>query len=237
MFPVEVMQMSRLVFAPISFSIFLLISGCTTYIENEASLPFEPIYPSAHITPDGGAPTGGIFKTNSAGLFASDIRAREVGDILTVSLNETFAATKSQNAASAKDDSFGVTLPTGIPNLFTGGYDKNAAGLNAGTKRSFAGSGSAAQSNSLTGLLTVTVTRVFDNGNMEIAGQKKLTLNNGDEYVRLTGLIRPEDVSATNTVQSNRIADAEIVYVGAGEIADSSRQGWLSRTMRNVSPF
>ena len=66
---------------------------------------------------------------------------------------------------------------------------------------------------------------------------KKLTLNNGDEYVRLTGLIRPEDISATNTVQSNRIADAEIVYVGAGEIADSSRQGWLSRTMRNISPL
>ena len=121
--------------------------------------------------------------------------------------------------------------------MFTGGYDKDNAGLNAGTARTFAGSGSAAQSNSLTGLLTVTVTRVFDNGNMEIAGQKKLTLNNGDEYVRLTGLIRPEDISATNTVQSNRIADAAIVYVGAGEIADSSRQGWLSRTMRNISPL
>ena len=154
-----------------------------------------------------------------------------------MALNETFAATKAQTAASSKNDNFGVTLPTGLPNLFTGGYDKNAAGLNAGTARTFAGSGSAAQSNSLTGLLTVTVTRVFDNGNMEIAGQKKLTLNNGDEYVRLTGLIRPEDISATNTVQSNRIADAEIVYVGAGEIADSSRQGWLSRTMRNVSPL
>ena len=214
-----------------------LIAGCSTYVENEASLAFKPIYPSAHITPEGEAPTGGIFKASESGLFASDIRARDVGDILTVALNETFAATKAQTAASAKNDTFGVTLPTGLPNMFTGGYDKNAAGLNAGTARSFAGSGSAAQSNSLTGLLTVTVTRVFDNGNMEIAGQKKLTLNNGDEYVRLTGLIRPEDISATNTVQSNRIADAEIVYVGAGEIADSSRQGWLSRTMRNLSPL
>ena len=121
--------------------------------------------------------------------------------------------------------------------MLTGGYDKNGAGLNAGTTRSFAGSGAAAQSNSLTGELTVLVTRVFENGNMEIAGQKKLTLNNGDEYVRLTGLIRPEDVSAENKIDSRRIADAQIVYVGAGEIADSSQQGWLSRTMRNVSPF
>ena len=81
------------------------------------------------------------------------------------------------------------------------------------------------------------MTRVFENGNMEIAGQKKLTLNNGDEYVRLTGLIRPEDVSAENKIDSRRIADAQIVYVGAGEISDASQQGWLSRTMRNVSPF
>ena len=219
------------------FGLASLIAGCSTYIENEASLDFKPIYPSAHITPEGEAPTGGIFKLNGGGLFASDIRARDVGDILTVEMRETFAATKAQTASSAKNDTFGVTLPTGLPNVFTGGFDKNAAGLNAGAARTFAGSGSAAQSNSLVGLLTVTVTRVFDNGNMQIAGQKKLTLNNGDEYVRLSGLIRPEDISATNTVKSERIADAEIIYVGAGEIADSSRQGWLSRTMRNVSPF
>ena len=106
-----------------------LMAGCSTYIENEASLAFEPIYPAAHVTPDGEAPTGGIFKTNGNGLFASDIRARDVGDILTVALNETFAATKAQTAASAKNDTFGVTLPTGLPNILTGGYDKNAAGL------------------------------------------------------------------------------------------------------------
>ena len=220
-----------------SASFLLSAGGCATYVENQASLAFEPIYPHANLATDEGVPTGGIYKASSNGLFASDIRARDVGDILTVSLLETFTATKSQSAASAKNDAFAVTLPTGLPNMFTGGYDKNAAGLNAGTTRSFAGSGNAAQSNSLTGFLTVMVTRVFDNGNMEIAGQKKLRLNNGDEYVRLTGLIRPEDITANNVVLSNRIADAEIVYVGAGEIADSSRQGWLSRTMRTLSPL
>ena len=121
------------------FAAFLLLglagltAGCSTYVENEASLAFEPIYPAAHITPESEAPTGGIYKTNGSGLFASDIRAREVGDILTVALNETFSATKAQTAASSKNDNFGVTLPTGLPNLLTGGYDKNAAGLNAGT--------------------------------------------------------------------------------------------------------
>ncbi len=215
----------------------IFLSGCSTYVENQASFAFDPIYPEAHIPEDHGAPTGAIYAASKGGLFATDRRAREVGDILTVSLSETFAATKSQTAASAKTDAFDVDLPVGIPNMFTGGYDKGADPLKAGTTRSFAGSGSAAQSNSLTGLLTVTVTRVFENGNMEIAGQKKLRLNNGDEYVRLTGLVRPEDISATNLIVSNRIADAEITYVGAGEVADSSRQGWLSRTMRAISPF
>ena len=74
-----------------------IASGCSTYVENEASLPFEPIYPSAHVTPEGEAPTGGIFKSNGGGLFASDIRARDVGDILTVALNETFRGYKGAN--------------------------------------------------------------------------------------------------------------------------------------------
>ncbi len=215
----------------------MMTAGCTTYVENQASLDFKPIYPASHLKADRLAPTGGIYKASSNGLFASDIRARDVGDILTVALSEQFSATKAQTAASAKSDAFDVDLPIGLPNLFTGGFDKGVDPLKAGTTRSFSGSGNAAQSNSLTGYLTVTVTRVFENGNMEIAGQKKLRLNNGDEYIRLTGLIRPEDVSATNLVASNRIADAEIVYVGAGEIADSSRQGWLSRTLRTLSPL
>lgn len=120
--------MIRVLTTSILVGVATLLAGCSTYIENEASLAFEPIYPSAHVTPEGEAPTGGIFKASGNGLFASDIRARGVGDILTVALNETFAATKAQTAASSKNDSFGVTLPTGLPNILTGGYDKNAAG-------------------------------------------------------------------------------------------------------------
>ena len=109
--------------------------------------------------------------------------------------------------------------------------------MTAGVQNSFSGSGSASQSNSLTGKLSVTIVRVFDNGNLEIMGQKKLSLNNGNEYIRLSGVIRPEDISASNEVNSDRIAHAEITYTGAGDIHDSSKQGWLSRTLRNISPF
>jgi flagellar L-ring protein precursor FlgH len=210
-------------------------SGCASYVENQASYAFKPIYPEAQLTPDKPTPNGGIYTPVKGGLFATDRRATAVGDILTVNFQESFNASKSQSATSTKTDNFDLTLPIGLPNAVTGGF--GAGQLTSGTARNFNGAGTAAQSNSLTGLLSVTVTRVFENGNMEIRGQKKLSLNNGDEYVRVTGLVRPQDITAANVVQSSRIADAQIVYVGAGEVADSSRQGWLSRTLRTISPF
>ena len=220
--------------------VFLAMTGCSTYVSNIEGQAFAPIDPPLKLSSPQPA-NGSIFHSSQNGLFATDQRARRVGDILTVSFNETYSATKAQTASSSKADNFGVTLPTGLPNIFTGGFDKdaggNGAGLSAGTTRSFAGAGNAVQSNSFSGLLSVTVVRVFENGNMEVAGQKELTLNNGNEYVRVRGVVRPEDVSANNIVSSNRLADAQIRYTGTGQLADSSKQGWLSELMRTISPF
>lgn len=220
--------------------VFLAMTGCSTYVSNIEGQAFAPIDPPVKLSSPQPA-NGSIFHSSQNGLFATDQRARRVGDILTVSFNETYSATKAQTASSSKADNFGVTLPTGLPNIFTGGFDKdaggNGAGLSAGTTRSFAGAGNAVQSNSFSGLLSVTVVRVFENGNMEVAGQKELMLNNGNEYVRVRGVVRPEDVSANNIVSSNRLADAQIRYTGSGQLADSSKQGWLSELMRTISPF
>ena len=220
--------------------VFLAMTGCSTYVSNIEGQAFAPIDPPVKLSSPQPA-NGSIFHSSQNGLFATDQRARRVGDILTVSFNEIYSATKAQTASSSKADNFGVTLPTGLPNIFTGGFDKdaggNGAGLSAGTTRSFAGAGNAVQSNSFSGLLSVTVVRVFENGNMEVAGQKELTLNNGNEYVRVRGVVRPEDVSANNIVSSNRLADAQIRYTGTGQLADSSKQGWLSELMRTISPF
>jgi len=220
--------------------VFLAMTGCSTYVSNIEGQAFAPIDPPVKLSSPQPA-NGSIFHSSQNGLFATDQRARRVGDILTVSFNETYSATKAQTASSSKADNFGVTLPTGLPNIFTGGFDKdaggNGAGLSSGTTRSFAGAGNAVQSNSFSGLLSVTVVRVFENGNMEVAGQKELMLNNGNEYVRVRGVVRPEDVSANNIVSSNRLADAQIRYTGSGQLADSSKQGWLSDLMRTISPF
>ena len=89
----------------------------------------------------------------------------------------------------------------------------------------------------LDGTVSVTVVRVFPNGNLEIKGQKKLVLNDGSEYLRLSGIIRPGDISASNTIASSNIADARITYTNAGVYADSTQPGWLSKIFRQVTPF
>ena len=232
-------------FSKPSFSFILalallnLVSGCSTYIEDRASEAFEPVFPTVSLAPDTTRKTGAIYRAGEGGLFSKDRRERKVGDILTVDFNEVFSATKAQTAASAKSDSFELSLPLGLPNVLTGGLangDPNNA-LTTSTAQAFSGSGNAAQSNSLTGRLSVTVVRVFDNGNLGILGQKELTLNNGKEYIRVSGIVRQEDISSVNTVPSNRLADAQISYIGAGDMADSSKKGWLSRAMRTISPF
>jgi flagellar L-ring protein precursor FlgH len=217
------------------------LSGCSNYVAQLDGQAFEPVDPPINMAVNQ-LSNGAIFQSGRSGLFATDQRARRVGDLLTVTFNETFAATKAQTAASSKTDAFGVTLPTGLPNILTGGFatddsGTNGGGLTAGTARTFAGAGNAAQSNSFTGSLAVTVIRVFGNGNMEVAGQKEITLNNGNEYVRVKGVVRPEDISATNVVSSNRLADAQIRYTGSGHLADTAKPGWLSQLMRAVSPF
>ena len=217
-----------------------VLVGCSTYVSQLEGQAFEPVDPAVNLASEQPS-NGAIFRSGQSGLFATDQRARRVGDILTVTFNEIFAATKAQTAASSKADAFAVTLPTGLPNVLTGGFDTdaggNGAGLTAGTNRTFSGAGNAAQSNSFTGSLAVTVTRVFPNGNMEVAGQKEITLNNGNEYVRVKGIVRPEDISATNIVSSTRLADAQIRYTGSGHLADASKPGWLSQFMRAISPF
>ena len=98
---------------------------------------------------------------------------------------------------------------------------------------SFKGSGSASQSNSLTGFISATVVKVYPNGNLEIKGQKRLRLTDGSEYVRLAGIVRPQDISASNTVSSNLIAEAQIEYVGSGTLSNESTPGWGSKFIKS----
>ena len=228
----------------------LFLSGCSTYIENKKAEEFVPISQEIEYKEDNNVVDGSIYNSTSSGFFASDRRAKIVGDILTVTLNESVSASKSTTNNTSKTDTFGVTLPpllfrqnpavnlgTSILNGGKGTDTITNADVAAGAAQSFAGSGTAAQSNTLSGSMTVTVIRVLPNGNLEIKGQKKLILNDGSEYLRISGIIRPEDISATNSISSSSIADAKITYTNAGVYADSQQPGWLSKIFRQVTPF
>ena len=174
---------------------------------------------------------GAIFQGGYTPLTSGG-RAGQVGDIITIQLVERTAATKSNAANTQRDGSIGLTPPaTGPFSLF----DPSDVGA-SGTQQ-FKGKGDASQSNALTGEVSVTVAAVYPNGTMLVKGEKLLTLNRGDERVQISGLVRAIDISPDNRILSTRVANANIRYVGKGEIARASKQGWLQRFFSIISPF
>jgi flagellar L-ring protein precursor FlgH len=210
----------------------LFINGCSTYVEEVNNKQFKPLTPSFEEFNRENPSNGAIFSTSSSGLFSSDRRAKKVGDILSVTLSETFSSNKAVTNSSGKTDTIGAEVgPTGILRNFAG------LGGSASKTNSFSGSMATNQSNSLSGTLSATVVRVFPNGNLEIKGQKKLRITEGTEYIRLSGIIRPQDISTTNSVSSAKIAEAQIEYVGAGILDSATKPGWGSKIFRAISPF
>ena len=209
----------------------IMLSGCAQHNADRVSIDFEPMYPQEMPLVETNNRSGTIFNATRGNLFSMESRAQMVGDIITVQFAESFQATKSQNAATAKSNDSSISLPTalGTPELSTK--------LGSSLANTFSGSGSSAQSNSLNGQVSVHVVRVFQNGNLEILGQKKLTLNNGDEYIRVHGIVRPKDINEKNIVSSDRIANANIQYIGAGDIAASGKKGWYSKILYTINPL
>ena len=166
---------------------------------------------------------GAIYQSGRELVLAENPVAHHIGDIVTIVLNEATAAQKSATTTTSKANT--VTMPG------TTLINKNVSWLtnNINDASKFDGQGASAQSNSLTGYLTATVLRVLPNGNLFVAGEKQIALNQGKEYVRLTGVIRPIDLASDNSVPSFRVASAGITYDGKGAIADANAQSWLAR--------
>jgi flagellar L-ring protein precursor FlgH len=185
---------------------------------------------------------GSLFQPGFGNLY-TDSKAYRVGDILTVSLSESTNATKSATTTTAKSNAVDIANPTILgsdvsfnkPAALGGGTGDLSLAMSSDT--SFSGEGESAQSNSLTGNITVSVVEVLANGYLVVRGEKILSLNQGDEFVRLSGIIRPEDISTTNTVQSSKIANAQIIYGGSGTLADANTEGWLSGFLKKIWPF
>lgn len=204
------------------------LGGCATAprVEPPEALPQPALQAPPRET------NGAIFQAGYDVRLYEDRTARRVGDIVTVVLEEETDASKEAETNIDKDSSLSMPVPTLLGQVPT--YRGEPISFEVDTEREFEGSGDSSQSNELSGTLSATVIRVEPNGNLVIQGQKRLTLNQGDEYVTITGVVRPEDVGADNTVSSTRVASARISYTGTGALADSNAMGWLSRLFNSA---
>ena len=157
-----------------------------------------------------------------------------VGDTLTINLNENTAATKNADTSASHTGgtSFGVPTVIGLPVKSLQG-----ATLSANSATTFEGKGASTANNTMTGSITVTVINVLANGNLEVSGEKRLALNQGEEFVRFSGVVSPSVIASGNTVSSTQVADARIEYRGKGYIDEAQTMGWLSRFFMSVLPF
>jgi flagellar L-ring protein FlgH len=211
------------------------LGGCSLLPKPKPEKPDPPTVRA--LPPPAPRTDGAIYQAGQEMALFADLKARRVGDVLTIVLNEATAASKNAETKTSKTSSVADTGPTifgksimtkGVPIL-----DTTLSGSHA-----FDGAGSATQGNSFTGALTVTVINVETNGNLVVEGDKTLKLNQGDEHIHISGIVRPSDVSTANTVTSDKIADAHISYSGKGVIANANRMGWLTRFFNSVlSPF
>lgn len=212
--------------------LLVALSGCQT-----TKPPKEDEQLSWAQEPEQPATNGSIYKVGrDVALFENPI-ARHVGDIVTIVLNESTAAKKSATTTTAK------TTNDTLPGMTLLGMAATIHGTpvlsnNINDAAKFNGEGDSAQSNSLTGYITCTVVRVLPNGNLLVKGEKLIGINQGSEYVRLSGVIRPIDLAPDNSVPSLKVGAARISYGGKGALADANAQGWLSRFFNSPwTPF
>jgi flagellar L-ring protein precursor FlgH len=169
----------------------------------------------------------------------NDIKARRIGDIITVKLQEKMNA---QKKAAANEKKSNVSKHA-APSLLGGTVGAALGGVNLlgatslDSSDTFKGQGDASQSNSLTGDISVTVVEVIPNGNLVVRGEKWVTINQGEEVIRFGGIVRPADISPDNSIPSTKVADARIIYSGDGLVNEATQQGWMARFFSNYWPW
>ncbi|WP_419811310.1 flagellar basal body L-ring protein FlgH [Bacterioplanoides sp.] len=217
----------------IALSSISVMTACT-------SVPFEPdVYPddpkfapvSAQSLQPPPSVSGSLFNPGYTNGFFTDQQARRVGDIITVEFDESYRSSKSAETVMEKDSSAVIT-PTTIAGMVPG-WRNVSLSTDYDSEKEFTGTGEADRSNSLTGQISVSVADIMPNGILKIRGEKWLTLSEGDEYIRITGMIRPQDISPDNMVSSSKVADARISFGGRGTLNNSTKPGLGDRILNS----
>lgn len=215
----------------LSLILCALATGCASVPPTNVHQPMSarpaPRYEAA---PGNGA----IYQAGYGRALFEDRRARYVGDTMTIRISENTAATKKANNKldRSASNSASVSTLTGLPGKGTLGL-----GLETSTANAFEGKGDASNTNTFTGTITVTVIDVYPNGNLLVSGEKQLSIGQEQEYVRVSGVVNPSFVDASNTIDSSKVADARIEYKSSGQLSDGMVMGWLGRFFLSVLPF
>jgi flagellar L-ring protein precursor FlgH len=218
-----------------STSVLALVALAACALVPKEPITQQPMTARPPAAPLNSASPGAIYNAGYAGrpLF-EDQRPRNTGDIITIVIAENVNATKSSAASAARNASEAFAVPV-TPGIF-GGLFHNT-NLNASGSNGFNGTGGASAANTFNGTLTVTVTGVLPNGNLEVSGEKQMLINQGNEFVRFSGVVNPTTISGSNTVFSTQVADAKIEYSAKGYINEAQNMGWLQRFFLNLAPF
>lgn len=184
---------------------------------------------------------GSIFQSVQPSSFGyqpmfEDRRPRNIGDVLTIVLQENVSASKSSSVNAGRNGSANIGVKA-VPSFLDGLVGRGKVDTDISGENDFKGSGGANAKNTFSGTITVTVQDVMINGNLKVIGEKQIAINQGTEFIRFSGVVNPRTISGNNTVISTQVADARIEYVGNGYIDEAQTMGWLQRLFLNLSPF
>ena len=224
----------KLAIFSLAASVFALLSGCAAIQATPPSAVHQPMSVRPEAMATALPANGAIYQTVQARPLFEDRRARRIGDTITINLVERNTAQKSANANATRNGNMtaGIGPINRLP--LTG---LNGLELEAEAESDFNGKGAAAANNVFNGTITVTVIDVYPNGNLLVSGEKMVAINQGNEFIRFSGVINPNNVTTANTVQSTQVADARIEYRGSGFIDESNTMGWLQRFFVAIMPF
>lgn len=224
-------------------TVLAVLGGCATTPPPRDS--YRPTLPPAYT--ERAPQNGSIYQASRDVRLFEDVKARRIGDVITVILQENTSASKSASTSADKEQQTTIANPTffgaapqfNLPGLLPLDSNRNnSLAQDLSSTREFEGEADSSQSNSLNGAITVTIADVLPNGNLVVRGEKWLTLNQGEEFIQISGIVRPQDVSPANSVLSTQIGDARITYSGKGFLHDSNNMGWLARFFNSpVWPF
>jgi flagellar L-ring protein FlgH len=211
------------------------LSGCAALQSTPPTAVHQPMSIRPEPRTAQASQPGSIFQPSFSRPLFEDRRARFVGDVITVNLVEQTAASKKSSATAERNASMAASISAMAKVPLTGAL--GGLGVTASDASKFGGKGDAAANNAFTGTITTTVIEVLGNGNLLVSGEKQIAINQGNEFIRFSGVVNPVNVTGSNTVQSTQVADARIEYRANGYIDETENMGWMQRFFVNVLPF